>query len=169
MSKALTLPLSTLAWQGKRTLITLLMWGMGRTLSRAARVDPVVARELAPLPDGFCFQLKVRGLGCHLTLQKQGAIWRASRAAPTLCMTFKHPQTALRVLGFRLGINQSFCEGRVSVEGDLTAAMHLVRALEALESLLLPAFLARPLLRQYRAPERKLPRALNICAGLLIA
>lgn len=160
---------ASLAWQARRLLIRLLLWGVGRTLIRAARVDPEVARELAPLPDGLCFKLGVRGLAAHLVLEKRGERWVASRAEPTLTLTFKHPQTLLGVLSFRLGINRCFCEGRISVEGDLTAAMHLVRALETLESLLLPAPFARPLLRCYRPPQRKLSRALSICAGLVLS
>lgn len=169
MSRPLPVPLYSLTWRIKRLLLAVLLWGVGRTLARAARVDPVVHSELHHLPDGFCLHLGTRGLRSGLTLEKQGECWRASRATPTLTLTFKHPDVALAVLGFRLGINQSFCEGRVSVEGDLTAAMHLVRALETLESLLLPAFLARPLLRHYRAPQRKLQRASSICLGLLIS
>ncbi len=65
------------------------------------------------------------------------------------------------------GINQAFCENRLLVEGDLDAAMHLVRALEQLQSLILPAFIARPLLRHYPDPHRKLARACHIYLGLL--
>ncbi|MNF65202.1 hypothetical protein D3C84_469560 [compost metagenome] len=53
------------------------------------------------------------------------------------------------------------------MEGDITAAMHLVRALEQLQALILPAFIARPLLRHYPSPRHKLTRACHIYLGLL--
>ena len=40
-------------------------------------------------------------------------------------------------------------------------------ALEQLQSLILPAFIARPLLRHYPDPHRKLARACHIYLGLL--
>lgn len=48
-----------------------------------------------------------------------------------------------------------------------TVAMHLVRALEQLQALILPAFIARPLLRHYPDPSHKLSRACHIYLGLL--
>ena len=49
-------------------------------------------------------------------------------------------------------------------ESDVT---HLVRALEQLQALILPAFIARPLLRHYPSPRHKLTRACHIYLGLL--
>lgn len=161
---------------GRRLWIGSLLWIIGRTLCRAARVDEAVRRELAPLPDGLTIRLAVNGLGGGLTLHKTAGRWRTG-AAPeprpgdaashSLRVHFKHPAVAFRALSFRLGINQAFCENRLLVEGDLDAAMHLVRALEQLQSLILPAFIARPLLRHYPDPHRKLARACHIYLGLL--
>lgn len=148
--------------------LALLLWGLGRLLRRAARVDPLIHAELAPLPVGFCLQLGSLGLARPLILHKQAQGWSTAPATTTLRLTFKHPDVALRVLGLRLGINASFCEGRLSAEGDLVAAMHWVRALEALQAVLLPPRLARPLLRDYQRPPRQLRRALTILAGLLL-
>ncbi|MFQ2903705.1 hypothetical protein ACK30V_09405 [Aeromonas caviae] len=159
---------------GRRLWIGSLLWVIGRTLCRAARVDEAVRRELAPLPDGLSIQLAVNGLTGGLTIHKAGGRWRTGaapqpdEAAPhPLRVHFKHPAIAFRTLSFRLGINQAFCENRLQVEGDLSAAMHLVRALEQLQSLILPAFIARPLLRHYPDPHRKLARACHIYLGLL--
>ncbi|MFM4963115.1 hypothetical protein ACEUBT_05080 [Aeromonas bivalvium] len=161
---------------GRRLWIGSLLWIIGRTLCRAARVDEAVRRELAPLPDGLTIRLAVNGLAGGLTLHKTAGRWRTG-AAPephpgdaashSLRVRFKHPAVAFRALSFRLGINQAFCENRLLVEGDLDAAMHLVRALEQLQSLILPAFIARPLLRHYPDPHRKLARACHIYLGLL--
>lgn len=157
---------------GRRLWIGGLLWVIGRTLCRAARVDEAVRRELAPLPEGLCIRLEVHGLNHGLTLHKRAGRWRCG-AAPDpgglhpLRVRFKHPAIAFRALSFRLGINQAFCENRLLVEGDLGAAMHLVRALEQLQALILPAFIARPLLRHYPSPRHKLARACHIYLGLL--
>ncbi len=164
---------------GRRLWIGSLLWSIGRTLCRAARVDEAVRRELAPLPDGLTIRLEVNGMTRGLSLYKFAGRWHcgeeAGRAHSTcahdgphpLRVRFKHPAVAFRALSFRLGINQAFCENRLLVEGDLDAAMHLVRALEQLQSLILPAFIARPLLRHYPDPHRKLARACHIYLGLL--
>ena len=41
------------------------------------------------------------------------------------------------------------------------------QALEQLQALILPAFIARPLLRHYPSPRHKLTRACHIYLGLL--
>lgn len=165
--------LESLANRGRHLWITLLLWVVGRTLCRAARVDEAVRRELAPLPDGLAIRLEVGGLPYAMQIHKQGGRWLAGPpAAPhasihPLRVRFKHPNIAFRALSFRLGVNQAFSENRLLVEGDLTCAMHLVRGLEQLQSLILPAFIARPLLRHYPTPANKLGRACNIYLGLV--
>ncbi len=52
----------SLAALGRRLWITTLLWVVGRTLCRAARIDEAVRRELAPLPDGLAIRLEVGGL-----------------------------------------------------------------------------------------------------------
>jgi hypothetical protein len=148
-----------------------LLWVLGRTLCRAARVDEAVRRELSPLADGLCIRLEIAGYRQGLVLHKQEGRWRCcapSQAVPhPLRVRFKHPAIAFRALSFRLGINQAFCENRLLVEGDLAVAMHLVRAIEQLQALILPAAIARPLMRHYPSPTAKLARAGRIYLGLL--
>ncbi|MCH7346478.1 SCP2 sterol-binding domain-containing protein [Aeromonas sp. MR7] len=165
--------LESLAALGRRLWIATLLWVIGRTLCRAARVDEAVRQELAPLPDGLTIRLEVAGLSQALIIHKAAGRWQCG--APThasgdlhpLRVRFKHPGIAFRALSFRLGVNQAFSENRLLVEGDLTVAMHLVRALEQLQALILPTFIARPLLRHYPDPRRKLARACHIYLGLL--
>ncbi|ENI5909072.1 SCP2 sterol-binding domain-containing protein [Aeromonas salmonicida] len=165
--------LESLAALGRRLWIATLLWVIGRTLCRAARVDEAVRHELAPLPDGLTIRLEVAGLTQALIIHKAAGSWQCG--VPThpssdlhpLRVRFKHPGIAFRALSFRLGVNQAFSENRLLVEGDLTVAMHLVRALEQLQALILPAFIARPLLRHYPNPRNKLTRACHIYLGLL--
>ena len=158
---------------GRRLWIGSLLWVIGRTLCRAARVHEGVRPGLAPLPEGLRIRLEVHGLPYGLTLHQVAGRWRCGPAplgatSPhVLRVCFKHPAIAFRAFSFRLGINQAFCENRLLVEGDLGAAMHLVRALEQLQALILPAFIARPLLRHYPSPRHKLTRACHIYLGLL--
>jgi len=131
---------------GRRLWIGSLLWIIGRTLCRAARVDEAVRRELAPLPDGLTIRLEVNGMTRGLSLYKFAGRWHcgeeAGRAHSTcahdgphpLRVRFKHPAVAFRALSFRL---------------------------------VLPAFIARPLLRHYPDPHRKLARACHIYLGLL--
>ncbi|MGY3884011.1 hypothetical protein [Aeromonas aquatica] len=165
--------LDTLLAAGRRGWIIALLWIIGRTLCRAARIDEAVRRELAPLPEGLLIRLEVFGLPPGLLIHKAADGWRcgpphqSGGKGQSLRVCFKHPAIAFRVLSFRLGINQAFCENRLLVEGDLVVAMHLVRVLEQLQALILPAFMVRPLLRHYPNPSRKLSRAGRIYLGLL--
>ena len=158
---------------GRRLWIGSLLWVIGRTLCRAARVDEAVRRELAPLPEEPRTRREVPGQPHGSPLHQRAGRWRCGPAplgatSPhVLRVCFKHPAIAFRAFSFRLGINQAFCENRLLVEGDLGAAMHLVRALEQLQALILPAFIARPLLRHYPSPRHKLTRACHIYLGLL--
>lgn len=162
---------ASLAASGRRLWTLALLWVLGRVLCRAARVDEAVRRELGALPDGLCIRLEVHGYRQGLSLHKSAGRWRCGEpplAAPhPLRVRFRHPAIAFRTLSFRLGINQAFCENRLLVEGDLVGAMHLVRAIEQLQALILPAFIARPLMRDYPSPPRKLARACHIYLGLL--
>ena len=81
---------------------------------------------------------------------------------------------ALQASRHRLSRPQLSARGQSGVQrepsaggGNLTVAMHLVRALEQLQALILPAFIARPLLRHYPSPRHKLSRACHIYLGLL--
>lgn len=163
--------LERLRQTGHRLWNLSLLWVLGRTLCRAARIDESVRRELSPLADGTCIRLEISGYRHGLDLYKQDGRWHCgapAQAAPhPLRVRFKHPAIAFRALSFRLGINQAFCENRLQVEGDLTTAMHLVRAIEQLQALILPAFIARPLMRHYPAPASKGVRAGRIYLGLL--
>lgn len=165
--------LDALLTTARRYWIIVLLWVIGRTLCRAARIDEAVRRELAPLAEGLCIRLEVFGLPPGLLIHKAADGWRCGPPrqiggkVPPLRVCFKHPAIAFRVLSFRLGINQAFCENRLLVEGDLVVAMHLVRALEQLQALILPACMVRPLLRHYPNPSHKLSRAGRIYLGLL--
>ncbi|HED0377966.1 TPA: hypothetical protein R4H60_004512, partial [Aeromonas dhakensis] len=69
--------LDTLAALGRRLWITSLLWIIGRTLCRAARVDEAVRRELAPLPDGLTIRLEVGGMAQGLTIHKADGRWQS--------------------------------------------------------------------------------------------
>lgn len=60
---------------GRRLWIGSLLWIIGRTLCRAARVDEAVRRELAPLPDGLTIRLEVNGMTRGLSLYKFAGRW----------------------------------------------------------------------------------------------
>ena len=61
---------------GRRLWIATLLWVIGRTLCRAARVDEAVRQELAPLPDGLTIRLEVAGLTQALIIHKAAGNWQ---------------------------------------------------------------------------------------------
>lgn len=66
---------------GRRLWIGSLLWIIGRTLCRAARVDEAVRRELAPLPDGLTIRLEVNGMTRGLSLYKFAGRWHCGEEA----------------------------------------------------------------------------------------
>ena len=125
---------------------------VGRAFVLANRLDPDVRRELAALPAGFTFALGVHPRGPAVALRRAagGGLSRLGSCPrePHLLMRFANPAAALRVLTFRIGSFELYARGGLAVSGDLAATMAVMRALGVVETLLLPGFIARRVLKR---------------------
>ncbi len=158
----------------RRTYVTFMMQVVGRSLAAASRVDPVLQAELAILPAGFelCMVVLPSGPGMVVRANGDGTVnlSRPSGAKPHLSIRFKHLEHAFRVLSFQEGTARALANNRMVADGDVALATRLVRCLDRMESLILPAFVARRAVKRY-LPVRlseKFPMAMRIYGRVLL-
>lgn len=127
---------------------------LGRALQSASRMDGVFRRELASWPEGFTVLFKVLPFGPRMALRVDGrkrlrhlGDTLAEREAD-LVIGFKNMDTASRMLTARLSTVDGFAQNRLSVVGDLAAAMQLTRLLDRIQSLLYPVWIARRVVKR---------------------
>ena len=160
-------------WRIKRWYIRFMLAFLGHALAKASRSDPVISKELAPLPENFCFAMRVMPAGPALYMKKSGGsmkpITREAAGKPNVDIQFKHLEHAFSTLSFQEGTTDAFARERMIVDGDIPASMRLVRCFERLEAMTLPKLIARRIMRQYPALTlgEKLSGACRIYLGVL--
>lgn len=158
----------------RRLYVALMMQIVGRALAAASRVDPVLCGELAVLPVGFKVCMMVLPGGPGMVVQANGdgtvRLLGATGAQADLGVRFKHLEHAYLVLSFQEGTARAFANHRMVADGDVAVATRLVRCLDRLESLILPAFVARRAVKRYlpMRPSEKPPLALRIYGQVLL-
>ncbi len=145
---------------------------VGRAFSAAQRIDRDARAEFSALPPGFSFALRVhpRGPGVILRLGIDGRLRSVRRGggAPDVDLRFSSLGSALEVLTFRSSSFEVYARGGLAVSGDLPSTMVIMRALGIVETLLLPAFIARRILKRLHpmAPFRKLGERIALYLSL---
>lgn len=158
---------------GQRTYLVILFQVVGRALAAASRADPQLRSELKALPEGYVVQMTTPGDDVQLALRARGdGVLERLAAAPApradLVIRFKHRAHAFLVFSFQEGTARAFANDRMIADGDVAVATRLVRCLDRLQTLILPAFVARRAVKRYRAPAawQKLALALRIYGGV---
>lgn len=158
----------------QRAYVRMMMWLVGRLLQAAAAVDPVVAREVGNLEEGFSFTMRVRDTDLGFAMRVASARLRmvslSSLGEPRLSFDYKHLTHAFLVLGFVEGTARSFANDRMSVDGEIAAAMKIVRCLNRMEAVVLPKLVARRALKEYPAIglAEKVTMALKIYLKMIV-
>ncbi len=161
-----------LFWRAKRLYVRFMLSFIGHGLAKASRTDYVIRKEITVLPDGFTFVMGVAPAGPYLCMKKDGhniKLW-SSFECPNVTIQFKHLAHAFTTLSFRAGAADAFARERMIVDGDLPAAMKLVRCLERLEVLTLPKLIGCKVMRHYPniSLKEKLSGALQIYLGVVV-
>jgi hypothetical protein len=153
--------------RAQRVHVALMMQIVARGLVATSRVDAEVRRELSVLPRGYRIGMVVQPAGPSFVLASRGdgTLERAALSAdkPELTIRYKHLAHAFLVLSFQEGTARAFANDRMVADGDVGHATRLVRCLNRMESLILPAFVAR------RAVKRLEPIALPEKLSLALA
>ncbi len=144
-----------LSYSAQRRYVAFMMWLIARLLQAASAVDQTIRGEVAGLPDAFSFSMRVRTGTPALTMKKSGdgltVVRRQSGIRPTLAFEFKHVAHAFLVLSFQESTPQAFANDRLSIDGEFTNAMKVLRCLNRMQALVLPRFVARRALKEYPA------------------
>lgn len=137
----------------QRIYVACALWVVGRALAATSQVDATVRDALAPLPQGYQIQMVVlpAGAGFVLECHGDGTLNRAKtpKARPDLSIRFKHVAHAFLLLSFQESTAQAFAHDRMVADGDVSHAIRLVRCLNAMETLLLPQWLAQRGVKRY--------------------
>jgi hypothetical protein len=137
----------------QRIYVRVMMWLICRLLQAASAVDPVVCREVSGLPEPFRFVMRVRSGTTGLALAKQDGQLRATSMGdpekPDLVFEFKHVAHAFLVLSFMESTPQAFANDRILVDGEFANAMKVLRALNRMQAVVLPKFVAVRALKAY--------------------
>jgi len=141
-----TLESRGLPYSLQRVHVRFMLWLIGRLLQAASGVDEEVMREVRSLPDGFSFAMRVRSGSSAMALVKRADRLMAVPAGkiphPALSFDFKHVAHAFLVLSFQESTPRAFANDRLSVDGEYPSAMKMLRALNRMQALVLPRFIA---------------------------
>jgi hypothetical protein len=139
----------------QRRYVAFMMWLIARLLQAASAVDRTIRSDVADLPEGFSFCMRVRSGAPALTMKKSGDGLTVARGPseirPTLAFEFKHVAHAFLVLSFQESTPRAFANDRLSINGEFTNAMKVLRCLNRMQALVLPRFVARRALKEYPA------------------
>jgi hypothetical protein len=158
----------------KRAYVSCALWLLGRAIQSAARFDDTVKRKFSEFGERFSFSLEVIPSGPAMVLEKEGdrvrfAGARPQKGPPDLQMAIKHLEAAFCLLTFRESAAAANASHRFNLDGDPSHACIIVRILDRVQVLLLPAPVARLAVKSYpRLPLLTLWIArVRLYAGLL--
>ena len=143
----------------KSLTVRLVLCILGRALASASRIDADIAREVAEWEEGFSLQMKVLPAGPSGSWRKLDGRLRFQGSAgeqADLLVHFKNLESAFLILTPQMGIHEGFAQHRMSVQGDLTRCMSLVRCLNRVIAYLYPSCLSRRLLKPQPETNRKI-------------
>ncbi len=146
---------------GKRFYLRTLLWFLGRSIQSAAAIDPMIRQEFLALPDQFTFSLTIHPHGPTMVVGKNtdGSVTYFGHAredhAIDVTLSIHDIEAAMLLLTFREGTAVSAARDRISIYGSIVHGCSIVRVLDRVEILLLPAFLARRAVKRYLSPPKK--------------
>ncbi|WP_431688383.1 hypothetical protein [Hahella sp. NBU794] len=148
--------------RAKRLYVATMMQVVGRALQAISQEDNEIQRELSAFPENFTFAMKVLPSGPGLMLRKAAdgsfIFLSDSDGEADLTIYIKHIEHAFRMLSFQESTATAFANDRMVVDGDISSAVRMVRALNRLEAFILPKLVAEMAIKEY--PSITLPEKL---------
>lgn len=153
--------------RGKTFMIQAGLFLLGRALEAAAVLDKDARAEVAKWNDPMTIMLHVHSQGPTMVLKKENGILRYAGSTPVeadLSIFFKNLESAFLIFSGQMGSPQGSAEHRVSLKGDASQAMSLIRCMDIAQAYLFPKFIAKNVLKS--VPPMTLKRA-GIRAAIL--
>lgn len=138
----------------KILLVRVVLAVLGRALQSVSRRDRILRQEIAAWPPGFTVMFRVLPRGPQMAFEKTptGSLaYRGRRVdedAAGLTVFFKNIECAFLALTAQVGTAQGFVEHRMSLKGDIDAAMSLTRCLNLVQTYLYPKCIARRVVKR---------------------
>lgn len=157
--------------QLKALLIRIILWFLGRGMCACARADTRAQAEVRDWAEGVRIAMRVAPAGPAMALEKRGG--RLRFLGPhgvddaDLLITFKHTDAALPILLGMTSVAQGYAERRMTMKGDLTFAMSVVRVMLLVEAYLFPRLITRRIMQ--RVPAREVSMARIYLSTILAA
>ena len=137
----------------ERQYVALMMDVVGRGLATASYTDEVVRHEIGGFPVGYVVSMKVFPAGPQFVAQVQSdhglKLLNDYDQKPDLTITFKHMHHAFLVFSFQESTARAFANDRMIADGEVSAAIRLVRCLNRMEALILPKAIAQLAVKSY--------------------
>lgn len=150
-------PITPKGKPGKSAVARLILWFLGRGICACAGVDSRIQTEVGAWTEGTRVMLKVDPAGPAMLIAKEGGRLRflGLREEPdaTLSIYFKHLEAALLVLTGQISIPQAYAQRRITLRGDLTFALSVVRVMQVVEAYLFPRLITARIMQ--RVPTRE--------------
>jgi len=146
--------------RSKRLYVSTMMQVVGRALQAISEQDEKIQRETSVFPEGFVFCMQVLPDGPGFTLRKSTGntltfLGSPPPEKPDLAIYIKHVEHAFRVLSFQESTARAFANDRMIVDGNISYAIRMVRALNRLEAFILPKLVAELAVKEY--PQIPMP------------
>ncbi len=135
--------------------LNIMLWFVGRGIQAASRVDKDVKEEFARFPDGFIFSLGAYPNGPFMVVGKdeKGSVKYLGRKITDkkidLKLMLKHTSLLFLLFSFQEGTPVSNARDRLFVDGDIPYACAVVRIMNIVQVYLLPAFIAKMVIKRY--------------------
>jgi hypothetical protein len=147
------------------------LWLLGRAMCACAALDSRAQAEVRVWEDGVRIAMRVGPAGPAMVLEKRGERLRYLGATGIdtayLVITFKHVDAALPVLLGMTSVARCWAERRMTMKGDPTLAMSVVRVMLLVEAYLFPGLITRRIMQ--RVPAREVSMARVYLSTLLAA
>jgi len=157
--------------QIKVLLVRIALWLLGRAMCACAALDSRAHAEVRGWEDGVRIAMQVGPRGPAMALEKRGNRLRYLGAtgvnSADLLIHFKHVDAALPVLLGMASVARGWAERRMTMKGDLTFAMSVVRVMFLVEAYLFPGLITRRIMQ--RVPAREVSMARVYLSTLLAA
>lgn len=140
-------------------VVKIVLFVLGRGFQCLAARDAAIKKEVAGWEESFSIMFRILPRGPYMTLQKINGRMRYTgmqECNADLIINFKNLESAFMVFTAQLGTAQGYAQHRLSVEGDISRAMSLIRCLNIVEFYLFPALIARRILK--RMPSMSLKK-----------
>ena len=141
----------------KLLLARVILWFLGRGMCACAAVDSRVQAEVRDWTEGVRLTMQVAPAGPAMTVEKRAGRLRFLGArsvdAADLVITFKHIEAALPILLGMTSVAQGYAERRMTMKGDLTFGLSVVRVVLVTEAYLFPGLITRRIMQ--RVPVRE--------------